>query len=188
VRRSSRVGAYERLISVLYVYPFRCQRCAQRFRQLNWGRRYLHPSSERRDYERVTVRVAARLTAGTETAHAETTDLSITGCAMQTSARFPPGTEVRCTLQLGPGRSVDIAEAIVRAANEGRVSLQFVQVAADEQRRLADYINAIALPIDVGVPRGRAAVPVELIVVAVAGLLVIFLLLSMITRAGAPIR
>src|SRR5689334_6750009 len=141
VRRSSRVGAYERLISVLYVYPFRCQRCAQRFRQLNWGRRYLHPSSERRDYERVMVRVAARLTAGTETAHAETTDLSITGCAMQTSARFPPGTEVRCTLQLGPGRSVDIAEAIVRAANEGRVSLQFVQVGADEQRRLADYIN-----------------------------------------------
>jgi hypothetical protein len=188
VRRSSRVGAFERLISVLYVYPFRCQRCARRFHQLNWGQRYPHPSAERRDFERVRVRLPARLTAGTESAHAETTDLSITGCAVQTSARFPPGTEVRCTLQLGPGRSVDIAEAIVRAANEGRVSLQFVQVAADEQRRLADYINAIALPIDVGRPRGRAAVPLELVVVAVAGLLVIFLLLSMITRAGAPVR
>jgi hypothetical protein len=187
VRRSSRVGAVERLISAFYLYPFRCQRCAHRFRSLNWGQRYPHPAGERRDFDRMAVRLPARLTAGTESADAETMDLSVTGCAVRTSARFPPGTEVSVTLQLGPRETVMIAEAIVRAAHEGRVSLQFVHVAIDEQRRLSEYINAIALPIDVGRP-ARARFPLEVVLVAAAGLLVIFLILSMVTRIGTPVR
>ena len=187
VRRSSRVGAYERLISVLYVYPFRCQRCTFRFRRLNWGHRYPQ-SHERRDFERVVVRLPVRLTAGTESAEAETTDVSINGCAVRTSARFPPGTEVRVSIELGRGRTVDVAQAVVRAAHEGRVSLQFVYVAADDQRRLAQYINAVALPIDVGRPGPPARFPLEVVLVAVAGLLVIFLILSMVTHVGTPVR
>src|SRR5262245_37853850 len=186
VRRSSRVGAYERIISAFYLYPFRCQRCAHRFRALRWAR-YPHPAGERRDFDRMAVHVPARLTAGTESADAETTDLSITGCAVRTSARFPPGTEVSVMLQLGAQQTVFIAEAIVRAAHEGRVSLQFVHVAIEEQLRLAEYINAIALPIDVGRPP-RARFPMEVVLVAVAGLLVIFLILSMVSRIGTPVR
>jgi len=189
VRRSSRVGAFERLISSLYVYPFRCQRCSHRFRALNWGHRYPHPKGERRDYERVVVRLPARLTAGTETADAETTDLSVSGCAVRTDARFSPGTEVRFTVQLGAsGGMVEIAEAVVRATNEGRVSLQFVHVGVDEQRRLAEYIHEVALPIGAGRPGRRPSFRIEVVLVAVAGLLVIFLLLSMVTRIGISVR
>ena len=187
MRRSSRVGAYERTISAFYLYPFRCQRCANRFRALHWGRSS-HPAGERRDFDRMVVRLPARLTAGTESADAETTDLSVTGCAVRTSARFVPGTELRVTLQLGPGRTVNIAQAVVRAGHEGRVSLQFVQIAIEEQRRLSEYINAIALPIDVGRPGRQLRFPIEVVLVAVAGLVVIFLILSMISRAGAPAR
>ncbi|PYN21192.1 MAG: hypothetical protein DMD76_22385 [Candidatus Rokuibacteriota bacterium] len=189
VRRSSRVGAFERLISSLYVYPFRCQRCSHRFRALNWGHRYPHPKGERRDYERVAVRLPARLTAGTESADAETTDLSVSGCAVRTDARFPPGTEVRFTVKLGAsGGTVEIAEAVVRAINEGRVSLQFVHVGVDEQRRLAEYIQGVALPISGGRPGRRPSFPIEVVLVAVAGLLVIFLILSMVTRIGITVR
>ena len=188
MRRSSRVGALERLISVLYVYPFRCQRCTLRFRRLTWGQRYPHSTGERRDYERVVVRLPARMTAGAESAEAETTDLSISGCAVRTNARFPLGTDVRVIIELGAGRTVDIAQAVVRAAHEGRVSLQFVYVAADDQRRLIEYINAVALPIDVGRPGRATPFPLEIVLVAVAGLLVIFLILSMVTRVGAPVR
>jgi len=120
VRRSSRVGAFERLISVVYVYPFRCQRCTFRFRRLNWGHRYPNSKGDRRDYERVVVRLPARLTAGAESAEAETTDLSISGCAVRTSARFPPGTDVRVIIELGGGRTVDVAEAVVRANHKLR--------------------------------------------------------------------
>src|SRR2546429_5742646 len=76
VRRSSRGGAFERLISIVYVYPFRCPRCTPRFPALNWGPRYPHPKGGRRDNERVMVRLPARLTAGTETPPARTTDPS----------------------------------------------------------------------------------------------------------------
>src|SRR2546428_10594722 len=125
VRRSSRVGALERLISAFYVYPFRCQRCTHRFRALNWGHRYPHPRGERRDYERIAIRLPARLTAGTESADAETTDLSGSGCAVRTDAHFPPGTEVSFTLRLGSGgKPVEIAEAGGRAAHAGRVTPQ----------------------------------------------------------------
>ena len=187
MRRSSRVGAYERIVSAFYLYPFRCQRCAHRFRALRWAR-YPHPAGERRDFERMVVHVPARLTAGTESADAETTDLSITGCAVRTSGRFLPGTEVRVTLQLSAGRTVTVAEAVVRAAHEDRLSLQFVHVAVEEQRRLSDYINSIALPIDVGRPRHGVRFPIEVVLVAIAGLVVIFLILSLITRTGTPAR
>jgi PilZ domain len=188
VRRSSRVGAYERTISAFSVYPFRCQRCSHRFRTFHRGR-YPHPAGDRRDFDRMVVRLPARLTAGTESADAETTDLSVTGCAVRTSGRFLPGMEVRVTLQLGPGRTVNIAQAVVRAGHEGRVSLQFVQIAIEEQRRLAEYINAIALPINVGRPRRQLRLPaIEVVLVAIAGLVVIFLILSMITRVGVPAR
>ena len=188
MRRSSRTGALERLVSIVYVYPFRCQHCAHRFSQLTWGQRWPHPRGERRDFERVAVRLPARLTAGTETAEAETSDLSISGCSVWTNARFPAGTEVRFTVQLGRGPTVDVAEAVVRATHAGRVSLQFIHMGAEEQRRLVEYINTVALPIDVGRPTRQVRFPLEVALVAIAGLLVIFLILSMMTRAGSPVR
>src|SRR2546428_6514912 len=136
VRRSSRVGAFERLISSLYVYPFRWQRCSPRFRAPNWGHRYPHPKGERRDYERVAVRLPARLTAGTESADAETIDLSVSGCAVRTDARFPPGTEVRFTVKLGAsGGTGEIAEAGGGALHQGPGRPPVVPVGGGEQRR-----------------------------------------------------
>lgn len=39
-RRSHRDGLVEQLISLMYVYPFRCQHCSHRFFALLWGIRY----------------------------------------------------------------------------------------------------------------------------------------------------
>jgi DNA repair exonuclease SbcCD ATPase subunit len=39
VKRVSRIGS-ERLISLFYIYPFRCQPCGHRFRLFKWGVRY----------------------------------------------------------------------------------------------------------------------------------------------------
>ncbi len=188
MRRSSRVGALERLISVFYVYPFRCQRCTHRYRAFHWGHRYPHPKGERRDYERVVVRLPATLAAGTETFEAETVDLSVSGGAVRTAANLPPGAEVRVTLRLGAGgRRVEIDEAVVRAGYEGRLSLQFVHVSVGAQRQLADFIHGEALPTG-GRPRRAPRFPIEVVLVAVGGLLVIFLVLSMVNRIGVPAR
>ena len=39
-RRSHRSDLVERMLSLLYVYPFRCQSCSHRFLALQWGIRY----------------------------------------------------------------------------------------------------------------------------------------------------
>jgi predicted nucleic acid-binding Zn ribbon protein len=39
VKRVSR-GGFEQLMSVFYIYPFRCQECGRRFRVLQWGVTY----------------------------------------------------------------------------------------------------------------------------------------------------
>src|SRR5206468_1210384 len=70
VRRSGRAGALVRLLSAAYIYPFRCQRCGRRFFALTWGARYARPTSERREFERVVIRLPAKLTGGAESAEA----------------------------------------------------------------------------------------------------------------------
>ena len=40
VRRSKRIGVVEQIISLAYIYPFRCEGCDRRFWALQWGVRY----------------------------------------------------------------------------------------------------------------------------------------------------
>lgn len=39
-RRAHRNGLAEKMFSILYLYPFRCQLCGHRFLTLQWGTRY----------------------------------------------------------------------------------------------------------------------------------------------------
>jgi hypothetical protein len=45
-RRSHRSGPAEKLLSALYVYPFRCRLCGHRFFALQWGIRYHRTSPD----------------------------------------------------------------------------------------------------------------------------------------------
>lgn len=40
-RRARRLGLIERTLSLLYIYPFRCDHCFHRFRAMRWGKRYV---------------------------------------------------------------------------------------------------------------------------------------------------
>jgi len=40
VRRTRREGLTDRLLSIIYMYPFRCDRCRHRYRAMRWGKRY----------------------------------------------------------------------------------------------------------------------------------------------------
>jgi hypothetical protein len=40
-RRARRDGLLERALSVIYIYPFRCDDCFHRFRAMRWGKRYV---------------------------------------------------------------------------------------------------------------------------------------------------
>jgi hypothetical protein len=182
VRRSGRAGALERLLSAAYIYPFRCQRCGRRFFALTWGARYARPTSERREFERVVIRLPAKLTGGAESAEAETIDVSIDGCSVRTDARLPAGTTVRLTLRL-PGSAVEVEEAVVRVPRDGRLGLHFVKIEAAQQRRLADFIHAVTAPIAGRQTRVRR-LSFEVVLVALVGLVLIVLLLQLFGGGG----
>lgn len=40
VHRIPRAGAVDHLMSLAYIYPFRCGHCLRRFRAMQWGKRY----------------------------------------------------------------------------------------------------------------------------------------------------
>jgi len=52
-RRAHRHGLAEILVSVMYIYPFRCQLCAHRFRALQWGIRYHRIAQDSGDHRLV---------------------------------------------------------------------------------------------------------------------------------------
>ncbi len=60
-RRSHRDGLVEQLISLLYVYPFRCQQCSHRFFALQWGIRYHRVPVDHREYDNRLARIPMTL-------------------------------------------------------------------------------------------------------------------------------
>ena len=58
-RRAHRNGLAEKMFSVLYVYPFRCQLCWHRFLALQWGTRYHRIAQDSRDHRLVGTPVRA---------------------------------------------------------------------------------------------------------------------------------
>src|SRR5437867_1102326 len=99
-RRCHRVGALERVLSAVYVYPFRCQVCGRRFRALAWGKRYVRRSADHRELERVAIRAPVVLRSGHVSAPGEATELSLDGFTAKTAARLGVGTSVSVTLDL----------------------------------------------------------------------------------------
>src|SRR5713101_2554020 len=127
VRRSPRTGVWEHVVSVLYLYPFRCQLCATRFRALQL-RRYTRHTQNRREYDRLLVRVPATLASGTEQAQGETIDVSLNGCSVRTAGTFAPNARVRLHLRLGQTGDVHVESAIVRTQRDGEIGLEFERI------------------------------------------------------------
>lgn len=48
VRRSKRNGLIEKVVSLAYIYPFRCEECSHRFWALQLGMRYVKVVRDRR--------------------------------------------------------------------------------------------------------------------------------------------
>jgi transposase-like protein len=182
IRRSGRAGALERLLSVAYIFPYRCQRCGKRFLAMNWGARYQRPATERREYERVAVRIPVTVTTAGQSVEGETVDVSIDGCSLRIAEHYPAGTAVRLTLR-PPGAPIDVEEAVVRVSREGGFGVYFARITGAQQRRLADYIHTVSVPLT-GQSRRAAAMPIEIVLVALVGLVLIALLLQYLGILG----
>jgi hypothetical protein len=183
-RRSPRAGAWDHLLSLVYLYPFRCQLCAARFRSLQ-RRRYARHTTDRREYDRLLVRVPVTLSGGTIQATGETADLSLNGCSIRAAAAVAPGATVRLRLALGESGAVEVAAAIVRSRTEERLGLQFVRLAPADHERLSRYLARFLRPS--GQPGRRArALRLELVLAVLLGLAALGVVFLMIGRVAGP--
>jgi hypothetical protein len=143
VRRARRHGALERLLSALYIYPFRCQHCQRRFRRLEWGVRY-RIGLDRRIDERLRVRGRADLR--WEGGHAAGTvrDVSVMGAGIETETTIPSGTPLTLVLQPAPDLArITIAVAGTQWARARRLGVQFRHIETGEQSRLQQLVYTL---------------------------------------------
>ena len=182
-RRSRRVGAWDHLLSVLHFYPFRCHLCTARFRAFQPQHHSEH-GADRREHDRLLVRVPVRVTAGTVLAAGETLALSLDGCAIQTETPFAPGTTVSLRLRLGETGDVLVPSAAVRSQRDGVAGVEFVVMAPADAARLSRYLARFLRP--TGTSRQRGTPRPQLVVVAAVGLAVILIVLLLMDRVGGP--
>lgn len=146
VRRVSRVGLGERLISLFYVYPFRCQLCGHRFQLLQWGVNYKRIEEDRREYERMAVSFPATFAVRGVNGRGVVVDISIAGCSFRTEAQLAEGNIVSMELEVAnETHPIHVEAAVVRSILSGRAGVEFLQFENGERERLQNFIRGLIL-------------------------------------------
>jgi predicted HAD superfamily Cof-like phosphohydrolase len=151
VRRSRRQGLKERLLSLVYLYPFRCQVCAYRFRSFQFRARYVKHVVDRRQYVRLSTRIptvfAENIKPGEQRVGAGiVTDISLGGCYLQTVVQLSQGTLVSLELQTEQHLpAIAVEAAIVRVVRPTGVGLEFLRLSEPEQERFSQFIRQLLL-------------------------------------------
>ena len=144
VKRVTRKGFKERLLSRLYFYSFRCQICRFRFRVFQWGVRYPAVAEDRREYERLAMNFPISFVGENVDGAGTVSDISINGCAFDTDRQLTDESIVRLALQISNElQPVDIEAAVVRNVGQGRVGVEFLRVQQAERERLQLFIRGL---------------------------------------------
>jgi hypothetical protein len=138
VKRASRHGVFEKVLSYFYIFPFRCQLCHYRFKRLQWGTVYHKVVYDRRELERVPVYLNVSISAESgEHFNGALRDLSVGGCRLATGEAFGEGTILRLELRI-PNDPLPIVvdAAAVRNAGIEHAHVEFLRLEHGERQRL----------------------------------------------------
>ncbi len=141
VRRAHRIGVVEQLLSLLYLYPFRCQLCSVRFTSFQWGVRYAR-QEDLRQYERIGVQFPVLFSNAQTNGKGVVTDVSVADCAIETSLPFKQGECLKLELYAKSGRPPIVVEkAVIRSVRKGAIGVQFSDVSDTDKARLNRLIR-----------------------------------------------
>ena len=144
VRRTVRESVHEYLLSVGYVYPFRCQLCAHRFLRLEWGKRYSESTVDKRQYERVAATFPITFVGDKASGAGTITHLSLGGCALESQLKLMEGMLFNLRLQppdVSP--AINVETAVVRSVRPPVIGLEFLRTTPTEQFRLIQYVAGL---------------------------------------------
>jgi hypothetical protein len=144
VKRVSRQGWKERLMSVFYIYPFRCQLCGYRFRFIQWGIRYLRVYEDRREYERLAINFPVSVTGANVYCEGAIIDLSVGGCTVKLDTQLTTGDLCRLGINL-PNDIVPlkVAAAVIRTVRGDELGIEFLKFHDNERERLQLFIRGL---------------------------------------------
>ena len=142
-RRSHREGLTEKLLSLVYVYPFRCQLCGHRFLSLQWGIRYQRVSLDHREYHRHPIEIPVLLSGHHGDARGRTADLSLGGCTFITARPCRDISQLNVRLEV-PSEShpLTVEAAAVRSVQGRRIGMEFLHAKPEEKARIGRLIEA----------------------------------------------
>ncbi|MEK7294649.1 MAG: PilZ domain-containing protein [Nitrospirota bacterium] len=144
VRRTLRAGVHEYLLSVVYVYPFRCQLCTHRFLRLELGKRYNESTVDKRQYERVAATFPITFVGDKASGAGTVTRLSLGGCALESQLKLMEGMMFNLRLQppnVNP--AINVETAIVRSVRTPAIGLEFLRTNPTEQFRLIQFVAGL---------------------------------------------
>ncbi len=133
------VGGY--LLSLLYIYPYRCKACWRRFRAIKWGTHYIKRETNRRQYRRFQTHFPVILSCQGLLGEGIVTNLAMGGCRLKSHLELTEKSSLRRNLQLpGDGPELRVDTAVVRAAQTLSASLSFSRLAGHERQQLRQFL------------------------------------------------
>ena len=139
--RLHRGGAFGHLLSLVYIYPYRCRACWRRFRALQWGTRYVRKEANRRSHRRLQTHFPVVFSSGETQGQGVVTDLAMGGCRLKTDVLLTEDAPLELKLQLPESEAeIRVARATVRSVESFFAGLSFAQLAGAEKRRLRRFL------------------------------------------------
>ena len=134
-------GTVERLLSLVNVFPFRCQLCTNRFRAFSPGARHNTQAFDRRQYTRLTASLEAQVLGPHQpTVTNRITDISMDGCSLEATG-YPKGAFIE--LVLNPTveeETIHIETAMVCSVRPLSIGVRFLEFPPEQYRRLAQVV------------------------------------------------
>ena len=142
IKASRRQGLLDRLLSLVYAYPFRCQVCRYRFHLMQWGLHYIERDVDRREYERRPVKLSAVMSTNEGRYEGQTINLAMGGCAVEVdNPLLRQGTLLGVHLDAFDREPPIVVDAaVVRTVHGTRLGLEFLRMNEKEKERLSQFI------------------------------------------------
>lgn len=147
LRRLRPGGTLARLLSLLSIYPFRCQVCGYRFSAYLSGVMASNIKEDRRQYDRFATRLPATFLMDRLKGKGEVTEISVGGCTLETDAALPPGSILRLMLTPSAGEPpIAVDAALIRSVRAKSVGLEFLRFQPEEKERLQRFVVQLLVP------------------------------------------
>ncbi|HEX5608366.1 MAG TPA: PilZ domain-containing protein [Candidatus Binatia bacterium] len=164
VRRVSRSGFLEILLSYFYIYPFKCQLCGERFRHCQRGVRYVRIEKDRREYDRMEISFPVTFFGQDISGEGTVINVSMGGCTLRTHTKLETGAILNLSLQISKDVPAVVVEAgVVRGMRAEIAGIEFLLWQQSERERLQLFVRGLligrGIDLDPLVNRSEPVVP-----------------------------